>query len=343
MTQAVALPDVDQQPLQAYLAEHLGYIGTPTVTRFANGHSNPTYLLAYADRQVVVRSQPPGPKLPKAHAVDREFAIQQSLGDTSAPVPAMLHMCTDPSITGGMFYVMEYMPGRVMNDPMLQQIAAPDRAPLWFAMADSLAVLHSIEPDEDAFGPRRADSSYFARQTSRWTKNYLASDLEQCDAMDEVAAWLAAQPQPTGLVRISHGDFRLGNLVFDEELPVVRAILDWELATTGDPCADLAYSCLPYYFPMGSGRGFGGVEPAELGLPARDAYVERYLAAGGVADAAQLDLFVVLSMFRSAAILAGIQRRAIDGNASNEHAVESGARYRSVAELARDLANGIGS
>ena len=326
-------PAIDLLRLESYLAAELGLAGLPAVTQFSTGHSNPTYLLEYPDLQVVLRSQPPGPLLPKAHAVDREFAIQRSLEGSGLPVPKMLALCTDPEITGGMFYLMEYVPGRVLNDPWLPEVAPAERRPVWFALADTLAALHGVEPDAAVFGEDRG--GYLERQTARWTKNYRAADVEPSPAMDEVAEWLGQQHPTESLHRISHGDFRPGNLVYAPDRADVRAILDWELATTGDPCADLAYSCLPWYVSRASGRGFAEIDRAAESLPEMQEYVDRYVAAGGPANVEQLGLFVVLSMFRTAAILAGIRRRAIDGNASNDHAVEAGERYRSVAELAR--------
>ena len=328
---------IDLPRLERYLGAELGLRGRPGVTRFTAGHSNPTYLLDYPDRQVVLRSQPAGPLLPRAHAVDREYAIQRSLEGSGLPVPRMLALCTDTGITGGIFYLMEYVPGRVLNDPWLPEADPEERTPIWFALADTLAALHAVEPDVAVFGGEQGRAGYLERQTARWTKNYRAADVEPSAAMDEVAQWLAAQRVPEPVHRISHGDFRLGNTVYAPDRPRVRAILDWELATTGDPCADLAYSCLPWYFSRASGRGFAEVDRAAESLPEMRQYVDRYVEAGGAADVERLGLFVVLSMFRTAAILAGIRRRALDGNASNEHAVEAGERYRSVAELARRI------
>jgi len=245
-------PAIDLLRLESYLAAELGLAGLPAVTQFSTGHSNPTYLLEYPDLQVVLRSQPPGPLLPKAHAVDREFAIQRSLEGSGLPVPKMLALCTDPEITGGMFYLMEYVPGRVLNDPWLPEVAPAERRPVWFALADTLAALHGVEPDAAVFGEDRG--GYLERQTARWTKNYRAADVEPSPAMDEVAEWLGQQHPTESLHRISHGDFRPGNLVYAPDRADVRAILDWELATTGDPCADLAYSCLPWYVSRASGR-----------------------------------------------------------------------------------------
>jgi aminoglycoside phosphotransferase (APT) family kinase protein len=201
-----------------------------------------------------------------------------------------------------------------------------------------LAALHRVDwraAGLEGFG--RADG-YVARQVARWSRQYEASRTEAVAAMDRLIAWLPAHLPKSDEAAIVHGDYRVGNLIFHPSEPRVVAVLDWELATIGHPLGDLAYNCLPYRAAGIQGQGFPPGDLGALGLPCEADYVAAYAARAGRGGVEDWEFFIVFAMFRSAAILAGVYRRGLDGNAANARALEAGRDYRLVAERAWAIA-----
>ncbi|SEO93630.1 Predicted kinase, aminoglycoside phosphotransferase (APT) family [Salinihabitans flavidus] len=317
---------LDVEAVSGWLRAHLpGFEGPLEAEKFAGGQSNPTFLLRTPARNYVLRRKPPGVLLKSAHAVDREFRVQKALADTDVPVAEMLVLCEDDSVIGSAFYVMAHVEGRNFEDPRLPDLTSETRGRIVEEMSRVLAAIHAVDLSTvglDDYGPA---GNYFERQIGRWTKQYRASETEAVADMDALIDWLAANTPPDdGRRTLVHGDFRLDNLLFHPERPECVAVLDWELSTTGHPFADLAGVIMQWQMPPGAeGRGLAGVDRAALGLPSDDAFIESYCRRAGIERIPPFGFYLAFSFFRMAAILQGVKKRALDGNASDP---EKGAR-----------------
>lgn len=337
----------DEAALARHLAQTLPEFAAGCVVRqFQGGQSNPTFHLETARGAYVLRKKPPGKLLPSAHAVDREYAVLKALANTAVPVPRVRLLCTDESVIGQMFYVMDHVPGRVFTDRLVPGVARAERAAMFDDMNRVLAELHRVDFRAAGLEGFGRPEGYAARQIARWSKQYAASKVRELPAMDRLIEWLGAYPLPPDEAAIAHGDFRPGNLIFHPSEPRVVAVLDWELATIGHPIADLAYNCIPYRLPEAGGRGYGDADLDALGIPRERDYVAAYCRRTGRAEAPDWEFFLVLSMFRIAAILAGVHRRGLDGNAADAHAIEVGRVFPEIAErawaIAQDMPRGLG-
>lgn len=335
----------DQGALTAWLTQHLsGFCGPLRIESFKGGQSNPTYKLITPGQTYVMRSKPaPAAKLlPSAHAIEREFNAMQALAQTDVPVPKMLCLCEDESVIGRAFYVMSMVEGRIWWDQSLPDLATSERAAIYDEMNRVIAALHTV--DYQAIGLRNygKPGNYFERQISRWSKQYVASITEPIAAMDKLMDWLPAHipamARDERMVSVVHGDYRMDNLVFHPSEPRVIAVLDWELSTLGHPLADFSYHCMAWHIPPGAFRGIGGLDLATLGIPAEDEYIRRYCQRTGLAAPAQLatdwSFYMAYNLFRMAAILQGIGKRAQDGTAASAQALRAAAGARPLAELA---------
>lgn len=329
----------DQQSLASYLRDRLpGFDGDLVVRQFQGGQSNPTFHIAAGDRQYVLRKKPPGKLLPSAHAVDREYRVMRALADTNVPVPRMHLLCTDESVIGQMFYIMDYVHGRVFaGDRRLPSCAPAERAAMYDDMNRVFAALHLVDWRAVGLEGFGRPEGYFVRQIARWSKQYEASRVEDIPSMEHLMRWLPEHVPQDEAATIVHGDFRLGNLLFHPTEPRVLAVLDWELATIGHPLADLAYNVLTYRLPPFAG-GVAESEMVALGLPSEADYVAQYCRRTGRAGATELKFAIAFSMFRFAAIVAGVYRRALDGNAADARALERGAIVRQCADYAWEVA-----
>ncbi|MEM9012458.1 MAG: phosphotransferase family protein [Pseudomonadota bacterium] len=306
--------------LEPYLAAHIpGFAGPVSAKKTAQGQSNPTFILTAASGQYVLRRKPPGDLLKSAHAVDREFRVISALAGTDVPVPGALHLCEDEDVLGVVFYVMEFVPSRTWVDPRLLDCTNEDRAAAYDSMNRTLAALHSVDVATVGLADYGKPGNYFARQTSRWTGQYRASETETIAPMEELIAWLEANmPADDGRVCLVHGDYRIDNLLFHPERPEVVAVVDWELSTLGHPFADLGGQIMQWSMPPGEeGRGLMGVDRAPLGIPSDAEYVATYAERTGLSTPPDLSFPVAFAFFRMAAIIQGVKKRALDGNASN--------------------------
>lgn len=315
-------PGIDTGALGAWLETHVPGFRPPfTLTKFATGQSNPTYRVDAASGALVLRAKPPGQLLKSAHQVDREFRVLEALRPAGVPVPRALALCPDvPSPIGRMFYVMELVEGRIFWDPALPELSGPaERAAIYQGMNAALARLHDVDPAAVGLADFGRPGSYFERQLSRWAGQYRASETGAIVDMDRLIGWLESNlPADDGAVSLVHGDFRLDNMIFDAHRPEVAAIIDWELSTLGHPMADLAYQCMQWRLPHDSGfRGLGGLDRDALGLPSEADYVDAYCRRRGIARIDNWPFYIAFSFFRLGAILQGVYRRALDGNASN--------------------------
>jgi len=326
----------NEDALRRYLTDKVpGFEQSCTVRQFQGGLSNPTFHVQAGQHAYVLRKKPPGKLLPSAHAVDREFRVQRALAGSGVPVPKMYLLCEDESIMGQMFYVMEHVEGRIFTDRLLSECERDERAAIYREMNQVLARLHRIDHRAVGLESFGRGENYARRQVERWSKQYAASASEDLPEMKQLSGWLNEHVPDRDEITIVHGDYRLGNLVFHPTQSKVLAVLDWELATIGHPLSDLAYCCLPWHLPRATERGFADVDIEALGIPTEAAYLAEYCRATERADVPNWNFFVIFSMFRIAAILAGAYRRALDGNASDaQTTTRVGAVYKEIAKHA---------
>jgi aminoglycoside phosphotransferase (APT) family kinase protein len=326
----------DEDRLVGYLEGHLpGFAGPCTVRQFQGGQSNPTFHLAAQSGNYVLRKRPGGTLVQSAHAVDREYRIMAALRGTGIPVPDALHYCADRSVIGTDFFVMAHVPGRIITDPLIGGVAEGERAAIYRDLSRTLAKLHAVSPESVGLGDYGRAGQYIPRQLARWSRQYAETNLPQVPEMDELLAWLRArEPHIGDESTIVHGDYRLGNVIIHPDAPRVVGILDWELSTLGHPLADLAYCCLPWYLPAALN---GLVEADPRSTPSLEQFVADYCEASGRASIPDFNVFVVFSLYRWAAIVAGVYRRALDGNASDARAIGSGERFKHIVATATGL------
>ncbi|HXG02123.1 MAG TPA: phosphotransferase [Candidatus Binatia bacterium] len=322
----------DEGALERYLEKHVpGFRGPLTVRQFRGGQSNPTYYLDTPGRAYVLRRKPPGKLLPSAHAVDREYRVMTALAGTGVPVPRTYLLCEDPDVIGTVFYVMEYVEGRVLADPRLPEQSPDERAAIFDSMNEVLARLHRVDWQGIGLGDFGKPGNYFARQIHRWTQQYRASETERIEAMERLIEWLPANIPPGDETALVHGDFRLGNALIHPSEPRIVAVLDWELSTLGHPLADLAYNMLPFRLRPEQFEGFAGQRRPE-GIPSEAEYLAAYCRRTGRPDIPRWDWYVAFAMFRLAAIAQGIMGRVLAGTANDPNARERGQRARPLAE-----------
>jgi aminoglycoside phosphotransferase (APT) family kinase protein len=336
-------PDLPLDRLEAWLHGHVaGFRGPIAAQRFAGGQSNPTYQLRAASGLYVLRKKPPGPLLPSAHAVDREFRVMRALEETPVPVPRVNALCEDASIIGSAFYVMQFLDGRIFWDQRLPEVSRAERAAMFDSMNAVIAALHSVDYARVGLGDFGRPGNYMARQIARWSRQYRASETEPIAAMDDLILWLPRHLPAESAPAIVHGDYRMDNLVFHKTAPRVIGVLDWELSTIGDPLADFAYHAMTWRVTPELFRGLAGIDFAATGIPAEAEYVAAYCRRTGRDEIAAWEFYMVYSLFRIAAILQGIAKRAIDGTAAGADAAEQGRLSRPLAEQAWALARSLG-
>jgi aminoglycoside phosphotransferase (APT) family kinase protein len=332
--------DIDEAKLATYLESHVdGFQGPLSAEKFAGGQSNPTYRVSAASGNYVLRRKPPGELLKSAHAVDREFKVISSLASTAVPVAHAYHLCEDDSVIGSMFYLMEFIDGRVLWDPALPELDNSERTAMYQEMSRVLASLHSVDIDAAGLSDYGKPGNYYERQIGRWSKQYRAAETETIPAMEQLLEWLPANmPADDGRVALAHGDFRLDNMMFHPTESKVLALVDWELSTLGHPFADLAYQCMQLRLPHDSIMpGLGGVDRQSLGIPSEEEYVAWYCQKMGIDHIDNWNFYLVFCFFRFASILQGVKKRALDGNASSEKALQLGKMVEPLAKLAVDL------
>ena len=317
MTEAQTL---DTAAVSACLRDDLpGFDGPVEAHKFEGGQSNPTFLLKTGAGNYVLRRKPPGQLLKSAHAVDREFRVQRALFGSDVPVARMHILCQDPSVIGSDFYVMEHVAGRNFSEPSMHGASVRERGAVIDDMNRVLAALHDVDIDAVGLSDYGPPGHYLERQVARWSKQYRASQTQDLPAMTTLMRRLVDEmPADDGQRSLVHGDYRIDNMIFDADAPRCVAVLDWELSTIGHPFADLASVIMQWQLPPGNqGRGLMGVDRAPLGLATDAEFIAAYCARRGLPPIDNFGYYLGFCFFRMAAIIQGVLRRALDGNASN--------------------------
>ena len=334
---------LDQEALGDWLEANVEGFQPPfDLTKFPSGQSNPTYKIAAASGDFVLRRKPFGQLLPSAHAVDREYRLLSALHPLEFPVPRPLALCDDPQVIGAVFYVMEVAKGRPYANGALPEFDPSTRRHMYEQLIDTLADLHTIDPVAADLADFGKPGNYFERQVARWTRQYRDSQTDYLPEMERLVAFLPETLPEQSRTSIVHGDYRIDNVVFDGD-GTLTAVLDWELATLGDPLADFSYFAMQWALPADGGAGLGGLDLASLGVPALGEIVERYSERSGVPVAANLEWYFAYNLFRLAGIIQGIKKRVIDGTASHANAQEIAARVPMLAAAAWEFARKAGA
>ena len=335
----------DEVKLWNYLRGHLDdFAGQPKVQQFQGGQSNPTFLLTTLGGNYVLRKQPPGKLLPSAHDVGREYRVQSALKGTPIPVVPMRLFCDDASIIGTPFYVMDYIPGRIFASPELPQLNVLERKAAYRAFAETLAALHEVDFRAIGLAGYGRTEGYAARQLKRWSEQYEAAKTGHIEAMDKLIAWLKASVPARDEAALTHGDYRIGNIMFELDEPHIVAVLDWELSTLGHPLADLGYVCMSYRIPasMTLLNGLRGLDLPAHGIPTEEELVAAYCHRAGRDSVPDLTFFIALSFFRYASIAQGVYARALQGNAADRRASLAGQAAIALAEEGWHIAEAAG-
>ncbi|KFO87487.1 Acyl-CoA dehydrogenase family member 11, partial [Buceros rhinoceros silvestris] len=308
----------------------------------SSGQSNPTFYLEKDGQAYVLRKKPHGPLLPRAHRVDREYRVQKALFSAGFPVPEPLLYCSDVSVIGTEFYIMQHVQGRIFRDPSLPEVGPAERSALYIAMMEALALLHSFDVPSLGLQGYGRGPGYCRRQVSTWKRQYDAAAQTGAPAMDRLAEWLADNLPPGDEEEsLIHGDFRIDNIIFHPTEARVLAVLDWELSTTGHPLADLAYATMFHFWSpamkdLGQGTVFGFKGTIET--PSFEELVSIYCRCRGISTAlSSFNFFLALSYFKMAAIAQGVYARYLLGNAAAENSREFAKVVKPLAERGLEL------
>ncbi|MBX3247152.1 MAG: phosphotransferase [Myxococcales bacterium] len=326
----------DEAALAAWWQRTIGPAASLAVRQFKGGQSNPTFWVSDGERAYVLRKKPPGKLLAKAHQVEREHQVMKALASTDVPVPEVVALCEDEAVIGTPFFVMAHLEGRIFWNVQLPDVEPPrERAAIYEELARVLAAIHAVDVDAVGLGDFGPRGGYVKRQVDRWSRQYVAARTGEVAPMERLLAWLPEHVPADDATTLTHGDYRLDNLIFHPTEPRCLGVLDWELSTLGHPLADLAYTCMLYEVALPNVGGLLGVDFEATGIPTEEAFVARYLALGGRpferADWAYMKAF---GLFRLASIAQGVYARSLQGNASNANAGMFGAAVGHLAGIA---------
>lgn len=313
--------------------------GEMQLERIGGGQSNPTFFVSFDNRQLVLRKQPASTLLPSAHAVDREFRVMQALAQTTVPVPKMVLFHAERDVVGTPFYLMERLPGRVFSECALPGMEPQERLAIYMGMAEAMAALHKVDWADIGLSDYGRHGSYFSRQLARWTRQWEMSKTRDDHHIELLIRWLGDNLPDEAETRISHGDFRLGNLMYHPTEPRVVGILDWELSTLGHPLADVAFNCMAWRTLPQEYGGIKGLDLEALGIPTEDVYLKHYLQCSGRKDSVTAFHFA-FALFRMAVIFEGIASRAVSGNAASSDAAKVGGLSSAFALRAVEFVDG---
>ena len=304
---------IDVEPVSVWLEQNVtGVTGPFTFERIGGGRSNLTFAVTgSAGDRVVLRRPPLHHVLATAHDMTREFRAISAMGPTAVPVPAALGLCTDESVNGAPFYVMSLVEGAVVDSVAgAEAISMTARATMANELADVLGELHRLDVDAIGLGDFARREGYIERQIARWSKQWDGSKTRHLPAVDDVATQLAGRVPAQQGVAVVHGDYRFGNCITDPSTGQIKAVLDWELCTLGDPLADVGY--VGAHWSSGEGGGRHNDPSGAGGFGSFEDFLERY-AKHGTRDLAAIDYYVAFQLWRTAIILEGVYARYIGG------------------------------
>ncbi len=321
---------IDSANLQSWIDEYVPNAGKiKAIEQFKGGQSNPTYKIITESKNLVLRRKPPGKLLPSAHAVDREYKVITALYDTDVPVPKTYGLCEDDDVAGTAFFVMDFLDGDLFWDPMIPSMTNRDRTEIYKNKNKTLAKLHSVDYIKIGLEDYGKPGNYVARQVSRWSKQYRASETDNIEAMNNLIDWLPKNIPDDDETTIVHGDYRLDNMILKNN--EVVGILDWELSTLGHPIADFSYHCLSWRTQEAF---WDEAKLKELGIPSEREYMEMYCENSGKDLSKNWEFYMAFNMFKIAGILQGILGRVRDGTAASKHAEERGNMVFPLSEAA---------
>ena len=306
----------DVARMHQWLQPFIGVDVLPEVQQFRSGASNLTYLLQYPDRELVLRKPPAGMKAASAHDMKREFLIQSRLQPVYPLVPSMIALCDDQSVMGSDFYVMERVVGDIFRRDVPEGVTAGDVSVMADSLINGLVQLHAV--DASILAELNKGPGYVQRQVEGWSKRYRNALTDDVPNGEKVMAWLEANRPDDVASCVIHGDWRIDNVVFDLKQARIVGVLDWELATVGDPLMDLG-SALAYWVDRDDEPAFAALrrQPSHLpGMPTRDEFVAKYLEKSGV-RCDDFTFYEVFGLFRLAVIIQQIWARYVAGQTTN--------------------------
>ena len=334
----------DEARLASWMKANVsGFQGPLTITQFKGGQSNPSFRLDTPGHSYVMRRKPLGKLLPSAHAVDREFKVISGLHPAGFPVAKPWALCTDNSVLGSFFYIMDNVDGRIFWNGTLPDASPAERSAIYEAEITTLARLHQFDPAAIGLADFGKPGNYFSRQIDRWTKQYKASETRRIDVVEKLIEWLPRTVPAQDRVSVVHGDYRIDNMIFNSKEPRVAAVLDWELSTLGDPLADFTYFLSHWVMPPEGRSGLAGLDLESLGIPSMEEAVALYCSLTNRSGLPELNWYFAYNMFRLACITQGIAGRVRDGTASSARAMESGSRTEPLATAAWSFAKKAGA
>jgi aminoglycoside phosphotransferase (APT) family kinase protein len=332
------------EPLRRFLDENGLGEGEVFARPIGEGHSNVTYLLERGGTRVVLRRPPRPPLPPSAHDVLREARLLQALRDTPARVPEVLAVCEDPDVIGCPFYVMELIEGEAIVSSVPPALDMPaQRRKIGEELIDALVEIHGVDWPAVGLEGFGKPTGYLERQLRRFTGLWELNKTREIPAVERVASWLAQHMPDSGPATIVHGDYRLGNTMFALEPPArLVAVLDWEMATIGDPLADLGYLCMMWTEAGDPERGLrehlGKVTRAP-GFPTRSELIARYEQRSG-RSMRNLRWYTTLAVWKSVVFMEGNYKRAVAGSTDDPYLKQFGEGVVELAGLAEEVAHG---
>jgi aminoglycoside phosphotransferase (APT) family kinase protein len=330
--------ELDSAVLTEWLAPRIDNLGKiSSIAKFKGGQSNPTYLVEASGGCFVLRRKPPGALVKSAHAIDREYRVMSAMCEAGIAVARPRLYCDDESVIGSEFYIADFVGGRVFWQAELPGVAHLDRAAIYVDLNRTFAAIHAIDPASVGLGDLGPTENYATRNLKRWSQIYVGSQLVSVPDMDWLMAELVARLPAAQPATLIHGDYGLYNVIVEQDGTRILAVLDWEMATLGDPLIDLAHHLRAWWdIPDagGSATSLRGEELSALGIPTMEEYLASYCAARAIL-VPDMDWYFAYAQFRYAAMIQGILKRAADGTASSRVVLHRQERVPEIAALAR--------
>lgn len=344
MTPRESTSDLDEHKLIEWLSSLLGEnADSISIDKFSAGQSNPTYKVEFAGKAYVLRRKPFGKLLPSAHAIEREYRIISALHPTGFAAPGPIALCEDEAVLGVSFYLMEFVDGKIYRETTMPDASKGERRAVNLELMRKLSELHKLDYKAIGLADFERPGNYFERQVKRWSKQYRACETEKITDVENLITFLSDSVPDQSGSSIIHGDYRLDNVCFEKLNPEVKAVLDWELTTIGDPIADLTYCTMYWHMPSADRYSLLNCDFDASGIPRLEEMQEHYAQCAGMSRLPQLDWYYAFNMFRTVGIFQGIKKRMLDGNASSSVAQEVVELIPSLAEKGWELAKKAGA